>query len=67
MNEINTTTTVPMEDRYLSLEEAAVYCHTPLSTFRKWVQAKRVKHYKPGKRLLFLKADLDRFMKSTAA
>jgi len=49
-------------DGYLTLEEAAAYLHAPPATLRGWMRTKGLPHYKPGKRVLFLTRDLDRWM-----
>jgi len=45
--------------RWLTLEEAAEYCGVKARTMRTWVETGRVTHYKPSRRLLFLRDDLD--------
>lgn len=47
---------------YLSLQQAATYLHTSVSTLRGWVRLKGVPYHKPGKELLFRVRELDQWM-----
>lgn len=47
---------------YLSLNEAASYLKTSISTLRGWARTKGLPYHKPGKELLFRQRDLDRWM-----
>lgn len=47
---------------YLTLAEASSYLHAPASTVRGWIRTKGLPHYKPGKELLFRRAELDAWM-----
>ena len=46
-------------DGYLGVEEAAAYLASPKSRVYELVAAKRVRHYRDGRRVLFKAEDLD--------
>lgn len=46
-------------DGYLGVEEAAAYLACPKSRMYELVAAKRVRHYRDGRRVLFKAEDLD--------
>lgn len=58
------TNTVELERPYIRIGEAAEYLDVPVSTLRKWVQARRIPYYKPGKILLFRIRHLENFMQN---
>jgi excisionase family DNA binding protein len=47
------------KDVFLTIEEAAGYMRTTVSALRNLVWRKRLPAYKPNRRLLFKKTDLD--------
>jgi len=49
----------PERDGYLGVEEAADYLACPKSRVYELVAAKRVRHYRDGRRVLFKAEDLD--------
>jgi len=51
-----------MEPGYMTVTEAAQYLNTAVGTLRGWVRKKRFPYHKPGKELLFRKADVDHWM-----
>jgi excisionase family DNA binding protein len=51
-----------MEPGYMTLPEVAKYLGTSEDTLRGWVRKKRMPYHKPGKTLLFRKADVDAWM-----
>lgn len=51
---------------YMTLDEAADYCGIPVSTLYKKVNAKLLKAFKPGKRILLKREDIDNFIKGFA-
>ena len=53
-----------MEERTLSLQEAAALLHMSPLTLRKWAAAGRLPAYKPGKAWLFLRDELLEFLKA---
>jgi excisionase family DNA binding protein len=50
---------------WFTLEQAADYCGVKVRTIRTWVETGRVTHYKPSRRLLFLRADLDQVIEES--
>lgn len=51
-----------MDGGYMNLTEVARYLSTAEGTLRGWVRKKRLPYHKPGKELLFRKADVDAWM-----
>ncbi len=49
----------PERDGYLGVDEAAKYLACPRSRVYEIVAAKRVRHYRDGRRVLFRREDLD--------
>jgi len=49
----------PERDGYIGVEEAAAYIDAPRSRVYELVAAKRVRHYRDGRRVLFRREDLD--------
>ena len=47
---------------YINLKEAAEFLGIKAATLTKWVQAKKIPHYKVTARPLFKKAELEKFM-----
>lgn len=47
---------------YLTLPEAARYLGAAPGALREWIRMKRLPFYKPGKELLFKRAELDAWM-----
>jgi len=47
---------------FLNLKQAALYLGTTPGTLREWLRTKRLPNYKPGKELLFKRAELDQWM-----
>jgi excisionase family DNA binding protein len=47
---------------WLRLEEAGAYVGLPAEQLRKLVQARRVPHYRPGRRIMFRRDELDAWM-----
>lgn len=50
-------------DEYLTLDKAAKYCSIATPTFRFYVSKGLIHGSKPGKNWIFLKSDLDVFLK----
>jgi len=48
---------------WLDITNAAEYLNKSSITIRRWVQEKRIPYYKPGKEYLFIKKDLDEFIR----
>lgn len=48
---------------WLDIGNAAEYLDKSAMTMRRWVREGRVPYYKPGKDYMFVKEDLDEFMK----
>lgn len=48
---------------YMTIEQASEYLNMPARTLRRRVEERVLKAYKPSKRIMFLKDDLDLFMK----
>lgn len=53
-----------VQPKYLTVEEASAYLRVPVSQIYQLTSAHRLRHYKPGRRLLFLREDLDSFVLS---
>jgi len=51
-----------MEEKLLNKKEAAVYLRLGVSTIDKLLALKRLRPVRLGRRVLFLKEDLDRFI-----
>jgi excisionase family DNA binding protein len=58
------TKTMATESKYLTIEEASTYTRLPVHTIYQLTRTRRLRHYKPGRRLFFLPEDLDSYMKS---
>lgn len=59
-------TTDHFSDRYLDLVEASIYLgNTPHSTLRQYTAERRIPCYKPGKKVLYRKSDLDAFVEAS--
>lgn len=48
---------------WLDLANAAEYLDKSPITIRRWVQEKRIPYYRPGREYLFVKEDLDEFIR----
>lgn len=48
---------------WLDLADVAEYLNKSPITIRRWVQEKKIPYYKPGKEYLFIKEDLDEFIR----
>lgn len=48
---------------WLDLPDAAEYLDKSPITIRRWVREKKIPYYKPGKEYLFIKEDLDEFIR----
>lgn len=44
---------------FLTLPQVSAECCVPVGTLRHWIQAGRLRAYKPGRSLLIRRADLD--------
>jgi len=51
-----------MEKELLSFKEACNYLKMPTDSLHKLTANKKIPHYKPGKRILFDKSQLDRWL-----
>ena len=51
------------EDEFLTVEQASAYLHIPVSTLYDYTSAKKIPHYKKGKKLHFIKQELSDWMK----
>ena len=51
------------EPRYMGMEEAAEYMSLPVGQLRKLVQAKRIPHLRPTRRIIFDRQDIDVWMR----
>ena len=49
--------------QWVDLSSAADYLNKSTITIRRWIKEDRIPYYKPGKEYLFLKEDLDKFMR----
>jgi excisionase family DNA binding protein len=49
--------------QWLDLSSAAEYLDKSAVTIRRWVKEDKIPYYKPGKEYLFLKEDLEEFMR----
>jgi excisionase family DNA binding protein len=47
----------------VDLADVAEYLDKSPITIRRWVQEKKIPYYKPGKEYLFIKEDLDEFIR----
>lgn len=54
-----------IEQDYMLAEEAADFLRAPINTVYFYVQRRMLPVYRPGKRLLFKKADLQRFVEKS--
>jgi excisionase family DNA binding protein len=52
------------QSKYLLIEEAASYLRIPVKTIYQLTRAGKLRHFKPGRRLLFLLEDLDIYVTS---
>ena len=48
---------------WLDLADAAEYLNKSPITIRRWVQERKIPYYKPGREYLFVKEDLDEFLR----
>jgi excisionase family DNA binding protein len=48
---------------WLDLADVAEYLNKSPITIRRWVQERKIPYYKPGKEYLFIKEDLDEFIR----
>jgi excisionase family DNA binding protein len=60
----NPVSTAIPESRYLTLKEAAAYCHVTLWQVRTWQWERRVPYASLGNRIVFDKSDLDKYIES---
>ena len=56
-----------MEDRWLSVEEIAVYLGVQRDTVYKWKRLKGMPHHKVGRLVKFQKAAIEKWVKSGKA
>jgi len=49
--------------RYMDMEEAAEYMSLPVGQLRKLVQAKKIPHLRPTRRIIFDREDIDVWMR----
>jgi excisionase family DNA binding protein len=60
------TATLAMVKQWLSVPEAAVYAGVSTDTIRDWIAAEKIKHYRPNRRILIDRSDLDNFIRAHA-
>jgi excisionase family DNA binding protein len=51
---------------YLTLDQAAEFCSTPLATLRFWISTNKLPAFKPGRRVLVRQADLLELIEGSA-
>jgi excisionase family DNA binding protein len=54
-----------IESPFLLVEQAAEYANLPLETIRKWIAVGKLRHARPGRRILIRKTDLVALIEST--
>lgn len=52
----------PIDDPIFDVVNASVYLCTPVPTLRQYTAERRITSYKPGKKVLYRKSDLDAFV-----
>jgi excisionase family DNA binding protein len=57
-------TAVPVEPRYFTVKEAAAYCAVTVWQVRTWQWERSVPFAKLGARIVFDRADLDKYIES---
>lgn len=61
------TTITPLHDRYLNFEEAREFLgNIPAATLRDWTSNRKIRSYRPGKRVLYRTSDIVAFVEGRA-
>lgn len=55
----------PTAPEYLTLPEVCAFCRSPIGTVRHWINSGRLPSYKPGRRVLVKRSDLDVFLEQS--
>jgi excisionase family DNA binding protein len=51
---------------YLTIDQVAERLHTPTETIRYWIHTRKLRAFKPGRRLLIAESDLAELVESSA-
>jgi excisionase family DNA binding protein len=61
------TKIIPLHDRYLNFEEAREFLgNVPAATLRDWTSNRKIRSYRPGKRVLYRVSDIVAFVEGRA-
>lgn len=51
-----------MKNKYVTIKEAADYLRVNTRTVQNWIHDRKIKYYKPAKKILFKEIDLELFV-----
>jgi len=51
-----------MKNKFITVKEAADYLRVNTRTLQTWIAARKIKYYKPAKKILFKEIDLELFI-----